>query len=90
MSGSVENYWSLSKDDNHLEYAYKIAEELNATANSFDELVIFLKNVSADELHSYTLLEKNDDLFEIIFGPVIESEFKVLDVINSQSQRILK
>lgn len=76
MSGSIENYWALAKDSNHLEYAYKIASDFNVTASNFDELVTFWKNVAvSDDLHWYTILDKSDDVFQIIFAPVVESEF---------------
>lgn len=73
MSGSVGSNWALSKQENHLDLAFKLAKDLNQTANSYDQLVDFLKLVPADEFHLFGLFfGKKDDVFDITFAPVIE------------------
>lgn len=74
MSGTSENLWALSIDENHLDWAYHIVERINETKNSFDELLSFLKGVSIDELVRHTFADLDNDVFKIIFAPVIESE----------------
>lgn len=75
MSGTADNFWAMSIEENHLKLAYEMAEELNKTANSFDELVGFLKEVSIDDIHIYALLMNvKNDVFRIKLAPVIESK----------------
>lgn len=75
MSGSVENLWALSIEENHLELAHHMAEQLNETKKSFDELVSFLKVVPVDQLHHFMFTEIEDnDIFKTKVAPVVESK----------------
>lgn len=82
MSGSVGNYWAMSKNNDHLEIAYKIAKkESNKTTQSYDELVAFFKEIPAARLHWYNFVwflwhDIKDDLFEVSFAPVVESKYR--------------
>lgn len=74
ISGASENFWAMSIEENHVEFAYNMAEELNKTINSFDELVNFLKEVPIENIHWFMLTRENHDVFQIKFAPVIESK----------------
>lgn len=73
MSGSTENLWAMSHAENHLKLAYNMAEDLNKTINSIDELINFLKEVPIEHIQWYFLIFKND-IFLTRFAPVIESK----------------
>lgn len=77
MSGSTGNVWALAKEKNNLELAFRIAKEINGKQlHTYDELVSFLKHVPANKLLAYNEMKTDNDLVEIVFGPVIESECK--------------
>lgn len=75
MSGSTESLWTMSIEPNHLNLAYYMAEQINETKNSFDELVDFLKVVPIENLHWFMFTDHDDDIFEIKLAPVVESKF---------------
>lgn len=78
MSGSTGNVWAMSKEKNHLELAYRMAKEITGKQmKTYDELVAFLKHVPAEKLLPYGELKSKQDLVEIVFGPVVESEHKM-------------
>lgn len=72
MSGALQNTWSIG--ENHLTVAFQIAKNFNETIDSYDELVGFLKTVSANDLHEFNFIETDNDILGIVFGPVIESK----------------
>lgn len=75
MSGTADNFWAMSIEENHLKLAHQMAEDLNKTVNSFDELVSFLKEVPIDDIHIYALiLNLKNDVFQNKVAPVIESK----------------
>lgn len=75
MSGTVNNYWALSKDD-HLKRAFKIAEQLGEPKKTHDELIALLKTVPAEKLHSFAVIEDINNIFSTIpLSPVVERTF---------------
>lgn len=74
MSGVVSNYWALSESADHLELAYKIANDLGEPKTTYEELVEFFKFAPAEKLIEYSTAVKYSPLLQIVFNPVIESE----------------
>lgn len=76
MSGSVNNYWAMSENNNHVEIAYQIARDLEQPKNTYQELVDFLKLVPSDIFNDYSALaDAPTVLFNILLTPVIEREY---------------
>lgn len=75
MSGSTGNVWAMAKEKNNLKLAYRMAKEIGGKElNSYDELIAFFKQVPAEKLIPYNGdFSPNNDLVEIVFGPVVES-----------------
>lgn len=79
MSGSTGNVWAMAKEQNNLELAFRMAKEIGGQElHSFDELVAFFKEVPGEKLNPYNNVPSNNDLVEIVFGPVVESKCQKL------------
>lgn len=74
MSGVVENHWAWSENNNHLEFAHKMADDFNEPKNTTDELIAFLKTVPAEKFNAYSKLITSTQLIDVPFKPVIESK----------------
>lgn len=76
MSGSSENLWAMSIEDNHIELAHQIAREYNKTNLSFDELVEFLKEAPIESYFHWSMIIKFEhDVFLTRLAAVIERKF---------------
>lgn len=73
LSGSYFSYWGMSKKNDHLDLAYKIAEDLGEPQQSLSGLIKLLTSVSAKELSKYSTVNSTRGRLEIDFAPVIES-----------------
>lgn len=74
MSGTAGNHWAFSEQNNHLELAYRIANELGEPKENLDDLIKFLTSASAKELSKYSTCDLSDNIFNIPTGPVVESK----------------
>lgn len=74
MSGVVDNHWAWSENNNHLEIAHKMAKEFNEPQNTTDELIAFLKTISAEKFNAYSKIITLTQLIDVPFKPVIESK----------------
>lgn len=80
MSGSAFNNYALSKR-NSLRRMYKFAKDINQPQDTYDDLVKFLKEVSADLIVNNTSQfgEYNRTLITY-WPPTLESLFKNLNL----------
>lgn len=53
MSEVVDNYVAMSKNNDHLEFAYKMSNDFGGPKNTFEKLLEFLKSTPADKLSQY-------------------------------------
>lgn len=80
LSGAIDNHSALSEEKHHLKRAHQIAKELGEPKNSVEDLVEFLKNVSANELSQFSTIQvASNTLFMVAFGPIIESAFLIFN-----------
>lgn len=75
MSGSVDDFWAMYKENDHLALAYKIAKDIGKPINSLEELIEVLKVAPANKLSEYSVttgfLRRT---FTTEFAPLVESE----------------
>ena len=73
-SGTVANGWAISDDNEHSEYLYIAAAELDQPKTSMVGLINFLKTVPAKKLIAYASQWATFyNTFDFPFSPVIES-----------------
>lgn len=82
MSGVVGNFWSMSVENDHLKVAHKIATDFGEPNKTYEELVAFLKTAPADKLSKSSTSIVSTGLFDILFAPVIESEYRFSNFMN--------
>lgn len=82
MSGSVLKFASMATVENHLSHTYKMAEEFGEPKESIEDLVEFLKTISAKKLNDYAQISHTHT--SILYAPVVES---MHDCINLESNR---
>lgn len=75
LSGTVDNYWAMSEENDHLELAYQIAKDLGEPQNSFNGLVNLLRSTPAQKLNPFSGLNQTYGRLEITFLPVVESAY---------------
>lgn len=74
LSGSAENFWAFSEKNDHTDLAYKIANDLGKPKHSFEDLVVFLKTVPAEDIIGYgTIYPRLRRTTRFMLSPVIES-----------------
>lgn len=74
MSGTAENIWGISNEQNHIDLAHIMAKKIDEPNYSFDELVELLKTAPArDIVNSATYFEMFFGTIRLKFTPVIES-----------------
>lgn len=74
MSGSSQNLWAMSFEENHLKLAHKMAKSLDKATNSTDELITFLKEVPIEDIQWFIISAVDNDVFVTRLAPVIESK----------------
>lgn len=85
ISGSAQNPFALSSATDHLQLAYQLAEKLGKTVDTFDELVAFLKNVPAEALNEYAIIDfAHFTMFRIVFAPIVERMEQLFDQLTQQ------
>lgn len=72
MSGSAENFWAMSKENNHLAMVIDLAEKLGEPKETYDELVEFLKSISVDKIRKLFPSITFEHTLELIWTPVKE------------------
>lgn len=78
LSGTAENFWALSEQNDHSPLAYEIAKDLGEPKQSFEELIEFMKTAPADKIVVYgSIFPRLRRTARLMFAPVIESERNV-------------
>jgi len=89
MSGTTFNYWAFSKQNDHTDYAYKMAAELGQPKQSYNELVEFLKTVPADKIYQHgNVIDLLKRTARGVFAPVIEKRDAIQPFIVEPPSKI--
>lgn len=75
MSGTVENFWAMATNNDNLNFAYRIAEELGEPKSDLANLLEFLHSIDAKKLNPYNIVNLTYGRIEVVAAPVIESIF---------------
>lgn len=73
MSGSIENPWAMSKQNDHVAAMFDVAEKLGEPKKTFEELLNFLKTASVDTIRKGFPSMELAHTIELFWTPVIES-----------------
>lgn len=67
----------MLENPEHLQFANKIAADLNKPQTTFEGLVQFLKTVPAEKINPYSAPSYGLLSLDLAFGPIVESEFNL-------------
>ncbi|XP_031621135.1 uncharacterized protein LOC116339416 [Contarinia nasturtii] len=73
MSGTADSIWSLSEVHNHTSLAFQIADALNETKTTIEELIEYFKTIPAEKI-KYTAMHESSfyRTMNFKFSPIIE------------------
>lgn len=75
MSGVIDNFWAMSKENDHLVSLCNITEKIGEPKQTYEELVAFLKSISIERIKELFPKLELDQVLEFYWTPVIESMF---------------
>lgn len=74
MSGTADNFWAISKENNHLALMRDVAKQAGEPKESFKQLIEFLKKVPTEILVENTPGINLDKTAQLFWTPIVESK----------------